>query len=46
MGMVGRGGSVDASQKHQWMGIVINAKTQKSIRALFWILQFSHSLTH
>ena len=43
LGMVGYGGSVDAPENLSWMGIVINAQKQKSIRALFWILLVFHS---
>ena len=43
MGMVGNGGSVDAPENLPWMGIVINAQKQKSVRALFWILLVSNS---
>ena len=43
LGMVGYGGSVDAPENLSWMGIVINAQKQNSIRVLFWILLGSHS---
>ena len=40
LGMVGYGGSVDAPENLPWMGFVINAQKQKSIRALT-ILDFA-----
>ena len=43
LGVVGYGGSVDAPENLSWMGIVINAQKQKSIRVLFRILLVSHS---
>ena len=40
---MGYGGSVDAPENLSWMGIVINAQKQKSIRVVFWILLVSKS---